>query len=175
MEWAVHLSNILSRPTHQNGAIICERFTCEWLRRYALYISYHFNIISHCAEDVIGSSQGQTQFDADDGTPKYVVNIAYPPQSEESMFKTRGTYSVKKVLAGACKNFGLDFDRSVSTSLYRGISDCQTPISSAHLKLIVEFDDEDGDKLLSDCDNGDTMARAGAVPNARFIIVMDDD
>jgi hypothetical protein len=41
------------------------------------------------------------------------------------------------------------------------------------LKLIVEVDGEDGGELLSDCDNGDTMARAGAVPNSRFIIVME--
>ena len=39
--------------------------------------------------------------------------------------------------------------------------------------LIVEVDDEDGGELLSDCDNEDTMARAGAVANSRFIIVMD--
>lgn len=62
------------------------------------------------AEGVVALSQGQTQFDADDGTPKYVVSIAYRPTGDESMFKTRGTYSVKKVLAGACKSFGLDFD-----------------------------------------------------------------
>jgi hypothetical protein len=42
------------------------------------------------------------------------------------------------------------------------------------LKLIVEIEDDEGGELLSDCDNGDTMARAGAVANSRFIIVMDD-
>jgi len=104
----------------------------------------------------IASSQSQTQLDADDEAPKYVVNIEYRPKHEESMFKTRGTYSVKKVLARACESFGLDFDR-------------------AHLKLIVGIDDEGGGELLSDCDNGDTMSRAGAVANSRFIIVMDED
>jgi hypothetical protein len=43
------------------------------------------------------------------------------------------------------------------------------------LKLIVEIDDEEGGELLSDCDNGVTMAMAGAVPNSRFIIIMDHD
>jgi hypothetical protein len=42
------------------------------------------------------------------------------------------------------------------------------------LKLIVELEDEEGGELLSDCDNGDTMARAGAMENSKFIIVMDD-
>jgi hypothetical protein len=46
---------------------------------------------------------------------------------------------------------------------------------SAHLKLIIGIDDEDGSELLSDCNNGDTMARAGAVANSKFIIAMDDD
>ena len=60
---------------------------------------------------IIESSQSQAQRDADDAAPRYVINIAYPPTGEEAPFTTRGTYRVKKVLAGACKSFGLDFER----------------------------------------------------------------
>jgi hypothetical protein len=62
----------------------------------------------------------------------------------------------------------------VPLTIYRDGSDTQMFMHSARLKLITDMD-EDGGELLSDCDNGDSMARAGAVANSRFIIVMDDD
>ena len=39
------------------------------------------------------------------------ISGQYPDQEAE--FKTRGGHLVKKVLAGACQNFGIDVDESV--------------------------------------------------------------
>ena len=92
------------------------------------------------------------------------------------MFKTRGTYSVGKVLAGACKTLGVDFNQSVrlicNSHLARmGLTRLHL---SAHLKLIVDVEDKGGG-ILSDCHDSDTMAKAGSVAGSRFIIVLDED
>jgi len=107
-------------------------------------------------EAVIGSSQPQSQLQQEGESSRFIINVEHRPSEQVLMFKTRGEHTVGKVLSKACKEFQLDYD-------------------SATLKLIVEIEGEDGGEILSDCDNGDTMARSGAVKDARFIIVTDDD
>lgn len=95
------------------------------------------------------------------------------------MFKTRGEHTVGKVLSKACKEFELDYDRSVQSSeiffFWFILTHFILLSCSAALKLIVEIEGEEGGEILSECDRNDTMARAGAVKDARFIIVADDD
>ena len=44
---------------------------------------------------------------------RFTVHISGQYPDQEAEFKTRGGHLVKKVLAGACQNFGIDVDESV--------------------------------------------------------------
>jgi hypothetical protein len=107
-------------------------------------------------EEVAGTSQPRSQSQEDDEPSRFIIDVEHRPSEQELRFKTRGEHTVGKVLSKACKRFKLDYD-------------------SATLKLIVEIDGEEGGEILSDCDPADSMARAGAMKGARFIIVTDDD
>lgn len=42
---------------------------------------------------------------------KLMIRVAHRPSKQESKFTTKSTTKVVKVLAGACKSFGLDAGR----------------------------------------------------------------
>jgi len=48
-----------------------------------------------------------------DPEERFNVIISGPGPDQEAEFKTRGKHLVRKVLAGACKTFELDFARYV--------------------------------------------------------------
>ena len=105
--------SFFKRPGREDGTVVCKRTSCNSLRGYAWMLPSLTPCLTLFTERacIIKSSQSQAQCDMDDAAPRYVINIAYPPTGEEAPFTTRGTYRVKKVLAGACKSFGLDFER----------------------------------------------------------------
>lgn len=47
--------------------------------------------------------------------PRFEIKII-GPQNESAQFKTRGKHPVRKVLAAACKTFGLKYERCVLRS-----------------------------------------------------------
>ncbi|KAI0944008.1 hypothetical protein AcV7_001946 [Taiwanofungus camphoratus] len=92
----------------------------------------------------------------------FLVTIEYDDgvsEETQSLFKTRGRHQVSKVLMQACRTFGIP-------ELF----------SRAHLVLIVDV--EEDDEIVEHrflCANNDTMARAGAEPNSKFVIQIDED
>lgn len=51
--------------------------------------------------------QSQSQTESGE-SHKLMIRVAHRPSKQESKFTTKGTTKVAKVLAGACKSFGLD-------------------------------------------------------------------
>ncbi|KAJ3748439.1 hypothetical protein DFH05DRAFT_561890 [Lentinula detonsa] len=90
-------------------------------------------------------SQTQTQMGTSaDSEPRFKIKI-WGPRNQNGEFMTRKKHTVRKVLAGACKNFGID-------------------PSQAKLQQVFELDDETTGQVVShycDCDNDDTVGRAG--------------
>lgn len=66
-----------------------------------MYLSYR-----SLDPDVAAASQMQGS------DPRYKVFISGPLPEHRAEFMTRGGHPVRKVLAGACKTFDLDFKRS---------------------------------------------------------------
>ncbi|KAI0752831.1 hypothetical protein C8Q80DRAFT_1267314 [Daedaleopsis nitida] len=101
----------------------------------------------------------RTQGKADES---FLIQIEYNDDPESrSLFKTRGRHMVSKVLMQACRTFGLE-------EYYR----------NARLILIVEEENDDGDIVFQRryaCERNDTMADAGAEPNARFVVELFED
>ncbi|KAF9807925.1 hypothetical protein IEO21_08020 [Rhodonia placenta] len=94
---------------------------------------------------------------------RFVVIVEYDDgagtEENQMMFKTRGRHTVSRVLLQACKTFGIE-------DLF----------PMARLVLIVDV--EDGDEIVEHrfhCALEDTMARAGAKPEARFAIEIDEE
>ncbi|KAF8225259.1 hypothetical protein L208DRAFT_1408728 [Tricholoma matsutake] len=87
-----------------------------------------------------------------DPEARFNVIIRGPGPDQEAEFKTRGKHLVKKVLAGACKTFQLDF-------------------AKAHLivpKMV------NGNVDYFDCPLDQTMARCGVESGKRYFIDMDE-
>jgi hypothetical protein len=80
---------------------VCYIFT---LRRRHLYLSL---IV---VESVIVKTNTLTPQPASD--PRFEITIT-SPQNEAAQFKTRGGHPVRKVLAAACKTFGIEYERCV--------------------------------------------------------------
>ncbi|KIK97638.1 hypothetical protein PAXRUDRAFT_824747 [Paxillus rubicundulus Ve08.2h10] len=88
-----------------------------------------------------------------------MIRVAHRASKQESKFTTKGSTKVAKVIAGACKSFGLDATR-------------------ATMYLIVSMEDEDGMiENLFPCDKGDTVVRAGAEQDAesKFLLKIAGD
>ncbi|KAJ3864539.1 hypothetical protein EV359DRAFT_63919 [Lentinula novae-zelandiae] len=97
-------------------------------------------------------NQSQTQTQTSTSTepePRFKIRI-WGPRDQNGEFMTKKKHTVRKVLAGACKNFGLD------------------PVQ-AKLQLVVELPDEFTGEMVShhyDCDNEDTVGKAGIGPES---------
>ncbi|KAJ3809103.1 hypothetical protein F5876DRAFT_78102 [Lentinula aff. lateritia] len=104
--------------------------------------------------DASAQSQNQPQTQTQTSTsaepePRFKIRI-WGPRDQNGEFMTKKKHTVRKVLAGACKNFGLD------------------PIQ-AKLQLVVELPDEFTGEMVShhyDCDNEDTVGKAGIGPES---------
>ncbi|KIK61036.1 hypothetical protein GYMLUDRAFT_43129 [Collybiopsis luxurians FD-317 M1] len=104
-----------------------------------------------------GASQSQTQ--PSDYDPRFRVTIYGPGEDEKAEFMTRKKHTIKKVLAGACKSFGIDPTR-------------------AKLQQIVVVPDEVTEELVShfyDCDNSETVGKAGIESNSNLRVVLEGD
>ncbi|KAH9888318.1 hypothetical protein C8Q73DRAFT_709762 [Cubamyces lactineus] len=98
----------------------------------------------------VPSSQSQGRPDE-----SFLIMIEYDKDPEgRSLFKTRGRHTVSKVLMQACRTFGIE-----------------QQYDNARLVLLVEDEDE---VYRSVCNRSDTMAQAGAEPNARFVVEIAD-
>ena len=94
----------------------------------------------------------------------FLINVDFddgdPEGPRTSTFKTKGRHTVQKVLHTVCKTFGLeDYHQQ------------------ARLVLVIE-EAIGSDKILEHkylCANNDTMARAGARPDSRFELVIEDE
>ncbi|KAJ8468788.1 hypothetical protein ONZ51_g9429 [Trametes cubensis] len=105
---------------------------------------------SQSQSEEVPSSQPQGRSDE-----SFLIMIEYEKDPEgRSLFKTRGRHMVSKVLMQACRTFGIE-----------------QQYDNARLVLLVE--DED-DVYRSVCNRSDTMAQAGAEPNARFVVEIAD-
>ncbi|TFK50877.1 hypothetical protein OE88DRAFT_189296 [Heliocybe sulcata] len=90
------------------------------------------------------SASQQSQGDSA-STDKFLVTIEHRATGKQALFRTRGDYPVSKVLLSACKSFKLEYERS-------------------NLFLVGE------DGLWTRAKADDTMARAGARENGRFVV-----
>ncbi|KAI0325864.1 hypothetical protein GY45DRAFT_1374420 [Cubamyces sp. BRFM 1775] len=105
---------------------------------------------SQSQPEEVPTSQSQGRSDE-----SFLIMIEYEKDPEgRSLFKTRGRHMVSKVLMQACRTFGIE-----------------QQYENARLVLLVE--DED-DVYRSVCNRSDTMAQAGAEPNARFVVELVD-
>ncbi|KAI0629578.1 hypothetical protein C8Q77DRAFT_295086 [Trametes polyzona] len=91
----------------------------------------------------------------------FVIMIEYGDDPESrSLFKTRGRHMVGKVLMQACRTFGIEqyYDH-------------------ARLVLLIEADGDDGEPTVyrSVCSRDETMAQAGAQPDARFLVEIEEE
>ncbi|KAF9465220.1 hypothetical protein BDZ94DRAFT_1296715 [Collybia nuda] len=86
---------------------------------------------------------------------RFNVTIFGPRTSQEAAFKTRGQHTVKKVLAGACKTFGVRFE-------------------GASLAVLTSFYDEDGEVVqsMAKCDGEATIAESGIDEYTQLMIVL---
>lgn len=83
-----------------------------------------------------------------------------PEGPRSSTFKTKGRHTVHKVLYTVCRTFGVE-------DYYQ----------QAHLALVIE-EEIGNDKFIEHrfkCAREDTMAAAGARPDARFLLIIDED
>ncbi|TRM68776.1 hypothetical protein BD626DRAFT_471808 [Schizophyllum amplum] len=89
---------------------------------------------------------------------RFTVHISGPSPDQEAEFKTRGGHLVRKVLAGACQNFGLD-------------------VEEARLYLLLQWEDEDGITVEdeTECNPEDTMQKCGIEAGSRLVIRVDDE
>ncbi|KAL1725677.1 hypothetical protein EV714DRAFT_277273 [Schizophyllum commune] len=89
---------------------------------------------------------------------RFTVHISGQYPDQEAEFKTRGGHLVKKVLAGACQNFGIDVDE-------------------ARLYHIIQYEDDNGDMLEDEveCDLEDTMQKCGIEAGAKLVIKVDSE
>ncbi|KAH7871967.1 uncharacterized protein C8R40DRAFT_1174040 [Lentinula edodes] len=117
-------------------------------------------------QDTNASAQSQNQSQTQTQTstsaepePRFKIRI-WGPRDQNGEFMTKKKHTVRKVLAGACKNFGLD------------------PIQ-AKLQLVVELPDEFTGEMVShhyDCDNEDTVGKAGIGPESTLkVCVLGDE
>ncbi|KAI0351961.1 hypothetical protein OH77DRAFT_827251 [Trametes cingulata] len=107
---------------------------------------------AHRSDELLDTAPSQSQ-GSGKSDESFVIMIEYNDDPESrSLFKTRGRHMVSKVLMQACRTFGL-------AEYY----------DSARLVLLVE-DEEEGQVYRSVCNRNDTMAQAGAEPNARFVV-----
>jgi len=88
--------------------------------------------------------------------PRFEITII-GPQHESAQFKTRGKHPVRKVLAAACKTFGVKYERA---------------------RLILSVSIEEGGKIYTnefDCPAEETMSRCGVDGNARLFVRVNAD
>ncbi|KAI8971001.1 hypothetical protein BD414DRAFT_228692 [Trametes punicea] len=97
----------------------------------------------------IPASQSQGHSDE-----SFLIMIEYEKTDSRFLFKTRGRHMVSKVLMQACRTF-----------------DIEKYYDKARLVLLVEDEDE---IHRSACKRTATMAEAGAEPNAKFVVEIDD-
>ncbi|KAJ3737690.1 hypothetical protein DFJ43DRAFT_1045817 [Lentinula guzmanii] len=104
-------------------------------------------------------SQTQTQMGTSaDSEPRFKIKI-WGPRNQNGEFMTRKKHIVRKVLAGACKNFGID-------------------PSQAKLQQVFELDDEITGQVVShycDCDNDDTVGKAGIGPESTLRVYVEGE
>ncbi|KAJ3844247.1 hypothetical protein EV361DRAFT_908934 [Lentinula raphanica] len=99
----------------------------------------------------LSQSQSHSQTSASvDPEPRFKIKIFGPRSDQTGEFMTRKKHTVRKVLAGACKNFGID-------------------PTTAKLQQIFELPEGDDDEIVShyyDCDNDETVGKAGIGPES---------
>ncbi|KAJ3993974.1 hypothetical protein F5050DRAFT_1777920 [Lentinula boryana] len=104
-------------------------------------------------------SQTQTQMGTSaDSEPRFKIKI-WGPRNQNGEFMTRKKHTVRKVLAGACKNFGIN-------------------PSQAKLQQVFELDDEITGQVVShycDCDNDDTVGKAGIGPESTLRVFVEGE
>ncbi|KAJ4471552.1 hypothetical protein J3R30DRAFT_1093777 [Lentinula aciculospora] len=106
-------------------------------------------------------SQTQTQTQtatSADPEPRFKIKI-WGPGRQNGEFMTRKRHTVRKVLAGACKNFGVD-------------------PSQAKLQQVFELPDEFTGQIVShhyDCDNDETVGQAGIGPESTLRVRVDGE
>ncbi|KAE9392734.1 hypothetical protein BT96DRAFT_924562 [Gymnopus androsaceus JB14] len=101
------------------------------------------------------------QSQSSDQDPRFKITII-GPGNERAEFMTRRKHTLRKVLAGACRNFNIDPTR-------------------AQLKQVLEVDDEDSMdpdgkvEQLFPCDVDDSVGRAGIGPESKLRLVVEDE
>ncbi|EMD32998.1 hypothetical protein CERSUDRAFT_77046 [Gelatoporia subvermispora B] len=103
----------------------------------------------------------QAQAQAPNTTESFLVQIHYSGaaaagEDEQLLFKTRGRHVVGKVLLQACRTFGIEdlYDR-------------------AQLQLVCDADQGEDEPEILPCPRHETMARVGATPGSRFLLVIE--
>ncbi|KAJ7221567.1 hypothetical protein GGX14DRAFT_430181, partial [Mycena pura] len=88
---------------------------------------------------------------------RFKIYITGPRRNDRAEFMTRRGHSVRKVLAGACKTFGLDEDR-------------------ARLMLCVRIP-EDGEMQVHhvECNKDETVAQSGVMARSELVVFEDED
>ncbi|KAF8815970.1 hypothetical protein BYT27DRAFT_6482472 [Phlegmacium glaucopus] len=88
--------------------------------------------------------------------PRFEITII-GPQNESAQFKTRGKHPVRKVLAAACKTFGIKYEQA---------------------RLILSVSTEEGGEIQTDefdCPAEETMSQCGVDGRAKLFVRVDAD
>jgi hypothetical protein len=106
---------------------------------------------------------------------RFNVTICGSLPDQEAAFKTRGQHAVRKVLAGACNNFGIPFEECVYFSCE--ISTPKTINFRASLMIVTTTYDEDGEAVqrMTKCINNLTIAECGIDEHTHLIIALDHE
>lgn len=136
---------------------VCYIFT---LRRRHLYLSLIFK------ESVIVKKTITLVSQPD---PRFEITII-SPENEAAQFKTRGGHPVRKVLAAACKTFGIKYERCVVVIFF---SLCLYTYLRNRARLILSVSSEEGGQIQTDefdCPADETMSRCGVDGNAKLFV-----
>ena len=111
--------------------------------------------------------------DTPDAEARFHVIIHGPKEDDEAEFKTRGKHAVKKVIATACKTFGLDYTKyDYTLRVHNSSLTVYATTCRAHLVFSQVID---GEEQWFECDPEQTMGIYAVKSGSKFVIFMDGE
>ena len=109
--------------------------------------------------------------------PRFEITII-GPQNETAQFKTRGGHPVRKVLAAACRTFGIKYERCVVLLIILFLFPSYPSLRPNRSRLILCVSFEEGGKIQTDefdCPAEETMSQCGVDGNSKLFVRVEPD